>query len=460
MAIGQRQRVEVPTFGRVRLRRLDPDARVEMMRTIDAPTMAASKIIDFSHGAPMARLAEGYAQQIVDGRAMKGVEISSLSTSGHIRAGFTDQLGEVIDLAVRCFLPMYGQRAFHEYITSIPVVVGKEMNGIGADQNPNATRVAHILLAGIGGKDRTFFHQIRFLLSGTTGDHSSLRADLEKIELWKSELGRVKLAGPIHEHLQDVFESETTARRCVEGAVDRGEDPFAFLPIGSEEFIDVCCPRCVILDRLPFSPPIKRAQASGDEVFPGDDEAIVEVVEDAGRYGIARCETKEPKVDLDALEDELLPELCERFGEKAEVVAPGLLGEVASWDIANDLGVGVDISLVKYWHFPEAGYLLRAKQVSGPGGGQIVDTDVWRMIRLDRKLLKETITLVERAHQCWPSACADRHREESGLGLVRASKAPQREGLLKISLLANGAGVSAHRDMERRNAGLPIERLV
>lgn len=460
MAVGQRQRVAVPIFGRVRLSRLDRDARVEMLRAIDGPAMAASNVVGFSHGAPMARLVESLAQQTVDGRAARGVEISSLTSSGHIRDGFTDEFGEVVDLAVRSLLPMYGQRAIHEYVTSIPVLVGKEMNGIGADQNSNARRVAHVLLAGVGGKDRTLFHQARFLLAGTSGDHSSPRADHEKIELWSSELGRERLAGPIHELLQEIFDSETAARNCVERAVELGKDPFGFLPIGPEEFVDVCCPRCMILDRLPFAPPEKRAQASGDEVFPGDDEAIVEVVEAAGRYGIARCETKEPKVDLDMLEDELLPEFCDRLGDKAEPVPPGLVEKVTSWDVANDLGVGVDIRLVKYWHFPEAGYLLRAKQVSSPDGGQIVDIDIWRMIRLDRKLLRETIALVERAHQCWPSACADRYREESEPGLVRASKAPQREGLLTASLLANAPGVSAHRDMERRNAGLPTERLV
>lgn len=447
-------------YGRVRLSRLDHEGRVEMRRSIATSVMAASEVVGFRPSAPMARLVENFGQQIIDGRGAKGVEISSLSNSGHIRDGFTDQFGEVVDLGVRCLLPMYGQRAIHEYVTSIPVLVGKEMNGIGADQNPNARRVAHVLLAGVGGKDRTLFHQARFLLTGTTGDYSSPLADLKKIELWRSELEREVLAGPVHEHLRELFESETAARNAVERTIEYGEHPFAFLPISSEDFVDVCCPRCIILDSIPFSPPKKRAQASGDEVFPGDDEAIVAVVEDAGRYGIARCETREPKVDLDVLEDELLPELCERFGENAEVVAPGLLERVAAWDIANELGVGVDIRFVKYWHFPEAGYLLRAKQVSGPKGGQIVDIDVWRMIQLDRKLLKETIALVERAHQCWPSACADRYREESEPGMVRASKAPQREGLLKASLLANGAGVCAHRDMERRYARLPIERIV
>jgi hypothetical protein len=460
MAVGQHQQIVVPMFGRVRLSRLDHRGRVDMLRAIDAPMVAASKVIGFPHGAPMARLVESLAQQTVDGRAANGVEISSLSSSGHIRDGFTDEFGKVVDLAVRSLLPMYGQRAIHEYVTSIPVLVGKEMNGIGVDQNPKARRVAHVLLVGVGGKDRTLFHQACFLLTGTIGDYSSPRANPEKIDLWCSELGREKLAGPIHEHLHDIFDSETAARNCVEKAVNSGSDPFAFLPIRSKEFIDVCCPRCMILDRLPFSPPRRRAQASGDEVFPGDDEAIVEVVEGAGRYGIARCETKEPKVDLDVLEDELLPDLCDRFSEKAEIVPPGLVEKVASWDVSNELGVGVDIRLVKYWHFREAGYLLRAKQVSSPEGGQIVDIDIWRMIRLNHQLLRETIALVERAHQCWPSACADRYREESEPGLVRASKAPQREGLLRASLFANAPGVSAHRDMERRNAGLPTERLV
>jgi hypothetical protein len=430
-----------------------------MLKAIDDPAMFGSKVVDFAHGAPMARLVECFARQTVDGRAARGVELCTLSSSGHIRDGFTDEFGEVVDLAVRSFLPMYGQRAIHEYITSIPVLVGKEMNGIGADQNSNARRVAHVLLFGVGGKDRTLFHQARFLLTGTNGDRTSPRADSEKIALWSSELGREKLAGPIDEHLREGFNSEARARNRVQEAAEQSDEAFGFLPIRPDQFVEICCPRCVILDRLPFSPPKKRAQASGDEVFPGDNEAIVEVVEEAGRYGIARCETKEPEVDLDVLEDELLPELCERLGEKAQLIPPVLLEKVASWDVANELGVGVDIRLVKYWHFPGAGYLLRAKQVSSHGGGQIVDIDFWRMIRLDRALLKETIALVERAQQPWPSTCADRYREESEPGLVRASKAPQREGLLKASLLANAGGVSAHRDMERRNLGLPTERL-
>jgi hypothetical protein len=188
------------------------------------------------------------------------------------------------------------------------------------------------------------------------------------------------------------------------------------------------------------------------EVFPGDDESVITTVEAAGKYGIARCELNEPevKVEYSALEDALLPALEERFGERAEQVSPQRLNAVAEWSLANLLGVGANIRQVRIWRFPKAERLFRAMQASDEGG-EFIDADIWRTIRLsDEDALKAAFALVERAQQPWPRSCITRHRKEFEPGLVKASSARARTGLMRASLLASAAGASAHREMEIR----------
>lgn len=153
-----------------------------------------------------------------------------------------------------------------------------------------------------------------------------------------------------------------------------------------------------------------------------------------------------------AVEDQLLPALSKRLGEDPKPVPPRRLGEVAEMHRAQLLGIGANIRQVHFWRFPKSEIMLRAMQ-SSLSGGQYIDTDLWRTIRLDDEHQRVAVALLERAQQVWPQACIERYRKELQPGKMQPSSALARFGLLKSSLIASAAGVSAHRDMELRHYG-------
>jgi hypothetical protein len=441
-------------YGAVKLDKLDSAAQREMHELTRKAAEFGGEVVGWPHGAAIASLAEGVAKELIDGTARRGLALSRLCSgrAGISRIGekFTGQaLRDAVEIGVRSLLPHFGFRAIHEHVTSIPVRPNKDMHGFAIDQMPNRSRMGHVLLSSVGSDDRSLATQASWLTTGTADDPTSPRADRSRIERWRGELEKLP-PGSLCENLSEMFEAQGRARDAVAAAAATDESAFERFGVDPDVFLGECFPRCMILDKLAYGTPVDNGASSAKVVCPGEEDAIVRVAEAAGRCGIARCKIEE-KVDLDAIERSLLPELAARFGEMPEAVSQRILEDVANWKVASGLGIGVNVRFVRYWHFKGTGHLLRAVQVSGEGR-QLHDVRIWRTIQMGSSLLRETITLIERAHQAWPGSCVDRYREECEPARMNSTNARQREGLLKTTLLANAAGVSAHREMELRRA--------
>ena len=448
-----------PVYGTVKLSKLDLTGERELQDLIRTAVDFGAEVTEYGDAFPIAQLATAIAEEMVLETASKGVAIDKLcegrTGEGHIREYFGEPLRDVVDIAVRALLPLTKRTAIHEYLRADPVRVGNESHAMGIDHEKGAPHLANLLVCSLGCCDRNLINQAVWLLSGTHDDRTSQRANWSRIEVFEEELGR-PLPGSVDEHLEMLFAAEARAKEKVSYAAKRGHPAFQKAEIDAIKFERFCFPKCVILDRLPFGPARPRpAEDFTQELFPGDDENVIATVERAGKYGVARCKLEEPeiKVGYAALEDVLLPALAERLGEPPEAISPRRLSEVAKWNLANLLGVGANIRQVRIWRFPRSGRLLRAMQVSDQRG-EFLDADLWRTIRLsDEDSLRAAFALIERAQQVWPRSCIRRYREEFQPGLVKASSATSRTGLLYSSLIANGAGVSAHREMEIRELG-------
>jgi hypothetical protein len=442
-----------PAYGPVRLTRLDPQAVREMKMLIRRATLFSREVIGFEHGYPIAQLAEAIGDRIVSGEAPDGLEIDDLcqgrTASGRIRDGFGEEMRDLVDLAVRTLF-FFGRRyALYGHITSIPVSVGRDSQAIGVDSHPGVGPRAHILIGALGSADRILISQGRWLLTGTRDDHSSPRADPERIARFSLELGD-RLPGSIEEHLARQFEAEDRTERVVEAAAEKNHSAFGNAWLDPSKVSAYGFPKCLIIDSILHAPPSKRGQTSGGELYPGNSEAVVEAILSAKRYGIVRCELPDTEVPLTSLEDDLLPALEECYRERRKPLPTHLEDQIVNWNRAHELQVGQNLRLVRYWWFEEAGILLRSIQLTGVDEGEILSVSLWRIVGLDHANLRAAVVLTERAEQSLARICLTRYRHETEIGLMKPWKAPYREGLLVASLLPNAAGVTAHREMELR----------
>lgn len=449
-----------PVYGTVRLSRLDEDAWKQAQDLLARSIKFAAEVTGNGDGFQIGRLAEAIAAEMVAELAPKGLALEKLCESkqlsdGRIREFFGEELRGLIDVAVRALLPLTNRTAIHQYLRTEPVRVGKESHAIGIDHEKGAPHIAYILVCSLGCCDRNLINQADWLLTDTHDDRTSARADWARIKGFEAELGYV-LPGSLEQHLEGMFDAEARAQQRVAQAANARHSAFYRAGIDPQRFERFCFPKCVILDRMPLGRPrVGPTRAFSREVFPGDEPSVIEAVEAAGKYGIARCQLQEPEVNAEysALEDTLLPALSERLGEAPEPIAPRRLNAVAEWSLANLLGVGANIRQVRIWRFPKSECLLRAMQASDDGG-EFIDADLWRTIRLsEEEALRAAFALVERAQQVWPISCISRYRKECEPGMVMASSARARTGLLRSSLLASAAGASAHREMEIRRLG-------
>jgi len=449
-------------YGLVRLKRLDEKGVKELKDLLARALNFAGHVTGNGDAFQINRLAEALALAAIEETALKGSAINKLCdtqrlSDGHIREFFYEEVRGIIDVAVRALLPMTDRTAIHEYLRTEPLRVGKESHAIGIDHEKGAPHLAYILVCSLGCCDRNLVNQADWLLTGTHDDRTDPRANFDRIDAFSEELG-YRLPGSLAEHLESMCDVEERALAYVSEATRRLPRVFREAGIDPVKFTRFCFPRCVILDRMPLGrPQASPARDFSYEIFPGDDSGVVSAVEAAGKYGIARCRLEEPEVKTrySALEDSLIPALAERMGEEPEQISPRRLNLVAEWSLANLLGVGANIRQVRIWRFPKSECLLRAMQASDEGG-DFIDADLWRTIRLsEEEALRAAFALVERAQQIWPRTCISRYRKEFEPGLVKASSARARTGLLRSSVIASAAGASAHREMEIR--GLDLE---
>lgn len=445
-----------PMYGPVRLDSLDKEAQKLMDRLVMAGVGFGAEIVGFDKREPLTRLSEAIGERVRSGVAKEGLEVDDLcrgkTATGRVREGMVEPMRDVVDLGVRGILALSNRPPIHEWFASLSVKAGGESNAIAVDRNPNVGTRAHVLLGAIGASDRQVLGQAEWLKKGTRDDHSCERVDSPRIAKLAGEL-KEPVPGPFHEHLLRNFEAEDRVRGTVAEAVERSHPAFGRFGINPTRFLENYFPQCLILGSIPFGPPTRRGTASADLFLPGDDDVTVAVVEEAGRYGVARCTLGEPKIELERLDEVLIPELADRFGENPEEIPQDQLDAVASWPVAIDLRIGENIPLVRYWRLPRSRRLLRVMQVSGPDGEEGLDVNLWRTIRLEGRLQRAAIALIERAHQPWSFSCLARFGREFEPGLAHTWKAQPREGLLRASLVPNAAGVCAHRQMEQRMFG-------
>src|SRR6478672_131311 len=417
MATSQRSRQVQRMYGPIRLDNLDPEAQRQMYKLTRSTTEFGALVADLEKGHHIASLAEGIAKELIEGTAREGLVMKKVceGRTGISRIGdrmVPSPLRIAVDIGVRSLLLRFGFEAIHEHVTSIPVKPGKDSHGFGIDQLPRMSRMGHLLLSAVGSDDRSLLTMACWLPTGTEDDHTSARANPQRIAGWREELER-EVAGSLRENLAELFEVQKQARMAALKAAAHGAEAFAAIGLDPREFLRSCFPRCLILDILAYGPPEKQLASSAAVIHPGDDDQIIAVVERAGRHGIARCEVEE-KLEIDDVEASLLPELRERFGEEPEPVAQSVLDSVADWETAYNLGIGPGVRAIRYWHFKRSGYLFRAEQVSGRQAA----VNLWRMVKLDNTLLREAVSLVERAQQPWPESCIERFVEECAPGLM------------------------------------------
>lgn len=445
-----------PIVGPIRLEELDTLAQRDMNALIEAGIRFAAGLVGFKKGEPVIRLCEAIGEAVVDRSACKGLEIDELcegkTGTGRVREGLVEPVRDVVDLSTRAILAMSNRPAIHEWVASLSVKAGPESNAIAVDKYPNVGGRAHVLLGAIGSSDRQVLGQAEWLKKGTRDDHSDPRADLERIATLAEQLGKA-VPGPFHEHLQSLFEAEDRTHDLAQEAGAKRPALFGGFGVNPQTFADSYFPSCVILGTVPYGPPTKRGHASKGLFLPGDDEETVAVVEGCNRYGVARCSLVEPAVELEALDDVIIPELSERLGESPEPVPQDQIDRVLGWPVSSELRILENLPLVRYWWFPQSKHLLRSMQLSAPDGAEVLDVHLWRAIRLEGRQLRAAIALIERAHQPWTFSCIARFGREFEPGLAGTWKAVPREGLLRASLVTNAAGVCAHRRMTRRLQG-------
>jgi hypothetical protein len=443
-----------PIYGPVLLQRLDPAGVQEMKLLISRGAHFSWEILQYEHGLPISRLAEAIGERIVGGEAARGLEIDDLCQgrfgAGHIREGFGESMGDFIDLSVRAILALSDRNTIYGHITSLPMRVGRDSNALGIDRNPGVGPIAIAMFGALGSSDRLLPHRSRWLLTGTHDDHSSPRADPERIARFTGELG-FTLPGPLWEHLARQFAAEDRVENLVVEAINNGHSAFDLYWIAPEKFGRYGFPKCVIVDSIASGAPTKKGGDRARDLYPGDMEDVVETLLSARRYGIVRCELPQPKVPREQVEDELLPALEEQYREAPRSLPSDVLEDVARWKRANELQVGENIHLVRYFWFERANVLLRSIQLTGAEEGEILGVDLWRIVSLRERNLRAAVALTERAQQDLARHCLTRYRYETEIGRMKAWKAPYREGLLSASLLPNAAGVSAHRRMEWRH---------
>jgi hypothetical protein len=456
METNQQEEDDHPILGLVNLNELDAEGQRHMDSLILAGVQFGAGIAGFEKLDPVARLSEAIGKRLVDGTASERLAVDDLcmgrTGTGRVRDAFVEPLRDVADLATRAILARSGRTAIHEWIASLSVRAGGESHAIGVDREPNVGTRAHVLLGAIGASDRQLVCQAEWLKTGTRDDHSCERADPARIAEFAAQLDH-PVPGPLHEHLRRTFEAEDRARNRVERAAEEGSPWFARCEIDPERFLKNCFPTCLILGDVPYGPPMKRGEDCAAVLRPGDEGEVAEVVREAGRHAVARCDLGRSRIPLRALDDILLDELGDRFGERPQPVEQAWLDSVATWPVAAELGVADTVPLVRYWQLEESSVLLRSMQVSGPDGGEVLDVSLFRLINLEGPLLRAAITLIERAHLPWPFSCIARFGRELEPGLAQTRKPVPREGLLRTSLIPNAAGVCAHRGMQQRRLG-------
>jgi hypothetical protein len=435
----------------VRLDRVDTDGKRQTWTLIQASVALASQITGYGDGDRAAIIANEIAARMITGSARHGLELQDLCRGrlgeGHVREGFTGELMATVDIAVRLIQAFGSRPVIHEQIFSAPTRTGRESEAIGSDQIAGAARVAHMIAVALGAADRHVPNLAIPFTYGTRDDHTSCRADAARIAAFSADLGR-QLPGLPHEHFQALLKAQQRARKLVERAIE--ETPELFVTAGLEPtgLLRRYFPWCVVVNALPYGPPSRRGATSGDWVFPGDDESIVQTLLDAHKYGVVRCGVDLPLVSVDE-RDDAIDVIAADLGESPVDITPGDLDKIKRTQPAVDLGIPFGWA-IRYWWFPENARLVRGVEVVDPESrAEFVELEQWRAIRLGDRL-PAAVVLIERAQEAWTARCLERYLSSCEPGKMKPYSTKARSALLLHSFIGNAAAVAAERAMQSR----------
>ena len=366
-------------------------------------------------------IAERVTDHLVEGRARTGLTLSDVARCARVGYGhLVERLGpdwqKVSDLGVRTVFARSHRHALYEEILSLPVEVRPRHNGLGTDRDGRGPKALHFVLAALAAADRHCPTFARALTTGTRDDRTSDRADCSRITEWSQKLGYL-LPGSLADHVELILAQEREVLRAVAEAAAGSPEAFGTV---SPARLGCVFPVWLLIAQLPYGPPRSRARSSADFCHAGRDEAIVEAVVAARRYGVLSCGAPQDD-ELRALEREFHPLQVGRLPNTYE------------------LGI-TRLPKLRYRWSPKRRQL--AREVVGRGA----QVELWRLVGIDDRRLLEAVSLIERHVQnTLPPDCLERWARDCGPGLLKARHPWKCGGFIDLMNLANAALVDAAR---------------
>lgn len=402
-------------------------------------------------------MASSIASEFLGKSAQRGLQIGRLCEGrlgeGKIREKFvTPTLAATTDTAVRLLQAAQGQPALYTEIAVLPTpALGRKSNALGFDSNPGVKTRGRAIMLVAGSPDRHVPLNVRPFTTGTRDDHSSLRADRDRIGRFEDEL-KEGVPGTFAEHGQALLSDEVQAKALVTQAVDERPDVLVEAGIQSTKFLKLYRPKCLIAKEADYGTPARKNESRLGTIYPGDDEEFVEVVRAARKSAVAACDIR--ALGPLSADPEIAKEtLAGYFGESPVDIPDSILRKIRHWPPARHLGIAVS-SDVSYLYFPRAQRFVRLftavswdSEAGSPSYG--LQVQIWRAVGLQKHILAG-LTLIERAQIEWPQECLERFVCQSGLGKMRPTKATIRRALGNLCLPPNAGLVAGDRRAEWR----------
>lgn len=371
--------------------------------------------------------------------ARGGLKLGKLLDDAHVGGGhardkhFTPALTELADLTVRVTAvmakrgtgagagpPALGrtiQAVRYEHLYVKWARAGRERNALATDRIKNVTPGIRYAGLALACDDRHLPALEIPFTTGTRHDYASSRADSAELERIGKELGR-RPNGPPVEHLAELLDTTQRSRARLDRAAESKSDLKKLAEVLSQHgFSDL-----IVVTPMPCGPAPKRRFEGAETYKPGLDQSLIELLEQAGKRGIAHMGSPSPIGD-DGFE-------LRNF-------------EYSTTDrtLANNVEWGVK------WHWHAKSRCLRRVQANNG----VVRIDDWRIIGL-AKSLEIAVALVRRHEHEWTDCCLARNVVDTAPGLIEVSSYRSDVALRDLLRIGNAGIVEADRLAQARHA--------